>query len=50
MERVGWTLDHDFAKEEQELKLNTQLTREVHALTRAMHDRILGDGAVEPHA
>ena len=42
--------DHDFAEEEQELKLNTQLTREVHTLTRAMHDRILGDGAVEPHA
>ena len=42
--------DHDFTEEEQELKLNTQLTREVHTLTRAMHDRILGDGPSEPHA
>jgi uncharacterized membrane protein len=42
--------DHDFAEEEQELKLNTELTREVHTLTRAMHDRILGDGVAEPNA
>jgi uncharacterized membrane protein len=38
--------DHDFVEEEQELKLNTTLTREVHHLTREMHDQILGDGAV----
>ena len=38
--------DHDFAEEDQELKLNTELTREIHELTREMHGRILGDGAV----
>jgi len=42
--------DHDFAEEDQELKLNTELTREIHDLTREMHGRILGDGvaAVKP--
>jgi uncharacterized membrane protein len=42
--------DHDFVEEDQELKLNTELTREIHDLTREMHGRILGDGAapVEP--
>ena len=42
--------DHDFAEEEQELKLNTDLTREIHGLTRELHDRILRDGsaAVNP--
>jgi uncharacterized membrane protein len=42
--------DHDFAEEEQELKLNTDLTREIHGLTRELHDRILRDGsaAVKP--
>jgi uncharacterized membrane protein len=38
--------DHDFAEEEQELKLNTELTREIHGLTREMHERILGVRAV----
>jgi uncharacterized membrane protein len=37
--------DHDFVEEDQELKLNTELTREIHDLTREMHGRILGDGA-----
>ena len=37
--------DHDFAEEDQELKLNTELTREIHDLTREMHGRLLGDGA-----
>ena len=37
--------DHDFAEEDQELKLNTELTREIHDLTREMHGRILGDGS-----
>src|SRR6476469_7248907 len=35
--------DHDFVAEEQELKLNTTLTREIHELTREVHDRIVGD-------
>ena len=38
--------DHDFVEEDQELKLNTRLTREIHDLTRELHDGILGDGAV----
>jgi uncharacterized membrane protein len=34
--------DHEFAEEEQELKLNTALTREIHELTRQVHERIVG--------
>jgi uncharacterized membrane protein len=34
--------DHEFAEEEEELKLNTQLTREIHELTRQVHERIVG--------
>ncbi|HYM84685.1 MAG TPA: DUF1003 domain-containing protein [Candidatus Dormibacteraeota bacterium] len=34
--------DHDFAEEEQELRVNTQLTREIHELTREVHQRIVG--------
>ena len=34
--------DHDFTEQEQELKLNTDLTREVHALTLELHQRIVG--------
>jgi uncharacterized membrane protein len=30
--------DHDFVEEVQELKLNTALTREIHELTRELHD------------
>jgi uncharacterized membrane protein len=30
--------DHDFVEEEQELKLNTKLTREIHTLTQEVHD------------
>ena len=42
--------DHDFVEEDQELKLNTELTREIHDLTRELHGRILGDQdvAVKP--
>jgi hypothetical protein len=42
--------DHDFVEEDQELKLNTELTREIHDLTRELHTRILGDQdvAVKP--
>jgi uncharacterized membrane protein len=35
--------DHDFSEEEQELKLNTQLTQEIHDLTREVHAHIVGD-------
>jgi len=35
--------DHDFTEEEQELKLNTKLTREIHELTREVHAQIVGD-------
>ena len=34
--------DHDFASEEQELHLNTDLTREIHALTTELHRHVLG--------
>jgi uncharacterized membrane protein len=36
--------DHDFTEQEQELKLNTDLTREVHALTVELHQRIVREG------
>jgi uncharacterized membrane protein len=38
--------DHDFVEEDQELKLNTKLTREIHDLTSELHTRIVGDSAV----
>ena len=34
--------DHDFVEEVQELKLNTELTREIRELTREVHDRVVG--------
>ena len=40
--------DHDFASEEQELRLNTELTRQIHALTTEIHGRVTGD-ATKPH-
>ena len=33
--------DHDFNQQELELKTNTQLTREIHALTTELHRRIV---------
>ena len=33
--------DHDFTAQELELKANTELTRQVHALTTAIHDRVV---------
>jgi uncharacterized membrane protein len=33
--------DHDFIEQETELKTNTQITREVHALTSELHRRLL---------
>ena len=34
--------DHDFVEDEQELKLNTELTREIRELTREVHEHIVG--------
>ena len=34
--------DHDFLEGDQELKLNTELTREIHELTREIHEHVLG--------
>lgn len=34
--------DHDFVEQEEELKLNTELTRAVHALTTEMHAQLCG--------
>ena len=49
--------DHDFVEEEQELKLNTELTHAVHDLTLDLHHRLVGQGSVDrpnvsdpPHA
>ena len=36
--------NHDFQEQELELKTNTQLTREIHALTTELHRRVI-DGA-----
>ena len=36
--------DHDFVEEVQELKLNTELTREIRELTRELHERIVEPG------
>ena len=35
--------DHDFNEQELELKTNTQLTREIHALTTELHRRLIGE-------
>ena len=35
--------DHDFASGEQELRLNTELTRQVHTLTTELHRRFLDE-------
>ena len=34
--------DRDFTEQEQELKTNTDLTREIHELTKAVHAKVLG--------
>ena len=33
--------DHDFLEQEQELKLNTELTKSIHELTKAIHDKVV---------
>jgi uncharacterized membrane protein len=35
--------DHDFASGEQELRLNTELTRQIHTLTTDLHRRVLSE-------
>jgi uncharacterized membrane protein len=44
--------DHDFIEQEQELKLNTELTREIHALTVEVHSRLVDQspGQAAPQA
>jgi uncharacterized membrane protein len=37
--------DHDFNEQELELKTNTQLTREIHALTTELHRRLIDERA-----
>lgn len=36
--------DHDFVESELELKTNTELTRQIHALTTELHRRLLTEG------
>jgi uncharacterized membrane protein len=43
--------DHDFLEEEQELKLNTELTRSIHDLTLELHQRfVTGQARPQPEA
>ena len=35
--------DHDFTSEEQELRLNTELTRQIHTLTTELHRHVLSE-------
>ncbi|QGN57468.1 DUF1003 domain-containing protein [Nostocoides sp. HKS02] len=37
--------DHDFVESELELKTNTELTRQIHALTTELHSRIVAPGS-----
>ncbi len=37
--------DHDFIEQEQELKLNTELTRQIHALAVEIRWRVVADSA-----
>ena len=37
--------DHDFIEQEQELKLNTEMTKQIHALTQQIHQRIYADNS-----
>jgi len=39
--------DHDFVEEEQELKTNTDLTRQIHELTLELHERLVGKASVD---
>ncbi len=35
--------DHEFLEGERELRLNTELTREIHELARGVHERVVGE-------
>lgn len=35
--------DHDFTEQEQELKLNTELTLSIHTLAREIHTKVLAE-------
>src|SRR4051812_5067026 len=37
--------DHDFLEQEQELKLNTEMTRQIHSLTQQIHQRVYAEGS-----
>ena len=37
--------DHDFVEQEQELKVNTELTRQIHALAIEIRGRVVADSA-----
>jgi uncharacterized membrane protein len=39
--------DHDFTEAEQELRINTELTRAIHELTGQINERLAADGARE---
>src|SRR4051794_5257980 len=36
--------DHDFLEQEQELKLNTEVTKQIHALATEIHQRVYAEG------
>jgi hypothetical protein len=40
--------NHDFVEQEQELKTNTALTREIQVLTKEIHQCVLGDLTTNP--
>jgi uncharacterized membrane protein len=40
--------NHDFVEQEQELKINTTLTREIEVLTKEIHARVLGNLVADP--
>lgn len=40
--------DHEYLESEQELKLNTELTRAIHELTREVHERVVGNASTTP--
>lgn len=42
--------NHDFIEQEQELKTNTALTREIEVLTKEIHAQVLGDLTADPAA
>ncbi|MGH9035057.1 MAG: DUF1003 domain-containing protein [Acidimicrobiia bacterium] len=35
--------DHDFTEQEQELRLNTDLTRSIHTLAREIHAKVIAE-------